>query len=1091
VIRIPFSNGSKQIHDCTFGDLARLVTSRVRSKQGGSFHHLHLFALQVGQIRSTRVSTEDPLWKDLVIADALLASLSIPGLLPPHTLHFKDESGRHPRSHRGLFIDGGLSTRSLEAFDEKRYLQPCASPEEATRPLFNRRTLGLSLTLPSRETLAKPKTLEEFIFAIATTYLETEALQGQGVDYNKHRVIEIDGPALNLQATKNKALLRAGKQAASEVFKGDVTSSLFILPTLSRRSDQPLFLKELYPHFVGRSDLLKELAGALVSTKTDSKMRIRILHGPPGVGKSEAAIAFANKNLKAFSLVYTLDCRSGKTLRFAYLDLGKRLELRLDRRALFEEIQIAVLSELESHRFNKPWLLIYDNVQEAVSYPQRGGSVLITTTTYDLGVPKQRLEVKEFSLADTKRLLKKATGRRYKESRIKELMDALGGFPIVLDKAASYIAQEEVTIRAYLRDIQKLGKTLLLEEGSSRYSQSIEAAWCASFDRLQAKNDKAYTWLKLCAYFHPENIPKQWVSNWLELAYQVPAAGARSQAQRLIRDLKRFSLIRTHTPFQTLALHQTMQEVLRAFDDKATTYSQAARFIEEQGELFDADNPITWLEGQAWLPHAQRLTSQIPEDADIETQARIYYIIGVVENVFGAPFEALAAFRKNLEMRQALYGDKPHSAVAYSLNNVSVSLGELGQYKDALKYSRQALEINKTLYGDKPYPAVAYSLNNMGVALEKLRQHEEALDYFSQALEMKETLYGDKAHPDVAASLNNIGSALGSLGRHEEALKYDLQALEMRQALYGDKAHPQLAISLNNMGVALEKLRQHEEALKYSRQALEMKETLYGDKPHPDVATSLNNIGVTLGELGRHEEAWECNRKALEMRRALYEEKPYPDMARSLNNMGRTLGKLGRHEEAWECDREALEIRRALYEEKPHPDMARSLNNMGTTLGELGRHEEALDYFSQALEMNKTLYGDKPHPGMARSLNNMGFTLEELGRDEKALDHHRQALEMNKTLYGDKPHPLVAESLHTMGVVFGKLDQYEKALEYFNKALTMFQFVHKNNDHSDIIRVLKDISELEQKTRQAEQNQHRGRRTKGFGKLKQRFHKGK
>ena len=84
---------------------------------------------------------------------------------------------------------------------------------------------------------------------------------------------------------------------------------------------------------------------------------------------------------------------------------------------------------------------------------------------------------------------------------------------------------------------------------------------------------------------------------------------------------------------------------------------------------------------------------------------------------------------------------------------------DLGKYEQAVEYFKRSLEMRKQIYGDKLHPNMAGSLNNLGNALNDLGKHDQALEYHERSLEMKKQIYGDKPHPDVAISLNNLGSA--------------------------------------------------------------------------------------------------------------------------------------------------------------------------------------------------------------------------------------------------------------------------------------------------------------------------------------------
>ena len=73
------------------------------------------------------------------------------------------------------------------------------------------------------------------------------------------------------------------------------------------------------------------------------------------------------------------------------------------------------------------------------------------------------------------------------------------------------------------------------------------------------------------------------------------------------------------------------------------------------------------------------------------------------------------------------------------------------------------------LYGDdKPHPAIAASLNNLGSVFRKLGNLGNELEKYKQSLKMKHGIHGhDEPHPDIASSLNNIATVYQALGKLE------------------------------------------------------------------------------------------------------------------------------------------------------------------------------------------------------------------------------------------------------------------------------------------------------------------------------------
>ena len=173
------------IRHCTFGELADLIVQGKVNPQGRQFKHLHVFATKMGQNPElAHFSSEDPTCKDLIISEAIRASMSIPLVFKSHILVFKKSkvSGEYEfhtqhstyKSNRydslrevlrvdenkseASYIDGGLIYNfPIDAFDKRKYIHNSSSEKGGDFSEFNRRTLGFSLHSPEDKTVFKER----------------------------------------------------------------------------------------------------------------------------------------------------------------------------------------------------------------------------------------------------------------------------------------------------------------------------------------------------------------------------------------------------------------------------------------------------------------------------------------------------------------------------------------------------------------------------------------------------------------------------------------------------------------------------------------------------------------------------------------------------------------------------------------------------------------------------------------------------------------------------------------------------------------------------------------------------------------------
>ena len=211
------------IHNLTFRELRE----RVNSNQG---KHLHIFAIKLGELREiVRFSSEDKTWDDLIVAHALRASTSIPGVYKPHVLFFKNKQGHiYSVPNLGSYVDGGmLYNMPIDAFDERSYQKIGLSSENEKRSVkFNRHTLGFMLKTISKEVKpleTKPvKTVGELLICFKDIYFNAEELIRGNNPNNNDRIVELEIPpevktlSLDLTQEKQQALIKAAYEKTKQ-----------------------------------------------------------------------------------------------------------------------------------------------------------------------------------------------------------------------------------------------------------------------------------------------------------------------------------------------------------------------------------------------------------------------------------------------------------------------------------------------------------------------------------------------------------------------------------------------------------------------------------------------------------------------------------------------------------------------------------------------------------------------------------------------------------------------------------------------------------------------------------------------------------
>ncbi|NGX31132.1 MAG: hypothetical protein K940chlam8_00493, partial [Chlamydiae bacterium] len=756
------------IEYCTFGELNTLI------QKNSSLKHFHLFGTRIGNTQEiVHFSSEDPQCKNYIISDVVLISMCIPAVFKPHCIWIKREDGaRMECPDLGSFVDGGvIFNLPIKAFDFRGFVQRGLPKEEQKIPEFNRRVLGFSLYSPEEKPPSlDPKITNSFqlLKGIVETYRHAESLLAQ-TEYDQHRIVPISNEGVGLLdfdlTEKDKhALIQSGKEAIDLFFSKYAEANALDKEYLKEKNLN--FVENIHPDFFGRE---KEMAHMHQSFTTYQESMIPyLLYGESGVGKTEVAIAYAQKYREHYFLIYRLHCETHESLDKDYRAIAEKLHLNTVGKD-FEGIRRMLFNHLSTASFEKPWLLIYDNVVSAIKMPERGGCILLTANDAEIYETAHKEMLHRFTEEETVHFLKERTKLIDEENvqAMKTLHQELEGLPLLIGFAAKRI-QEMGGVKQFVQDFQD--KKVLLKASSQRYSIPLETTWQMRLETLEKNYPLAYEWLCLCAYLSPEEIPKKWIDLWLEKVKKTDPTQAAQLSWELLAPLFKMRLVRHDSKTHMCSIHRLLQSlVLERVEHNASYKQEVSLLLKEAIQGFDTSDPKTWAGGKEWVAHATKAVENIG-DVDKEVLATIYAFIGGVK-VFMTEFKTGLKYQQEaLEMRKALYPDQAHPDVAQSLNNVGAA-HTLGDAKTGLKYFQEALEMRKALYPDQAHPAVAQSLNNVGGAYQALGDAKTGLKYQQEALEMRKALYPDQAHPDVALSLNSVGIAYWKLGDAKTGLK--------------------------------------------------------------------------------------------------------------------------------------------------------------------------------------------------------------------------------------------------------------------------------------------------------------------------------
>ncbi len=648
---------------------------------------------------------------------------------------------------------------------------------------------------------------------------------------------------------------------------------------------------------------------------------------------------------------------------------------------------------------------------------------------------------------------------------------SLGGLPLALVQAGSYIARFDCSFAQYqnmfekanrIEDIQNIMRNTDDVKPIRESQRSIWTTWKISVEQLSAK---AYTVLRAMAMLGPGRVGEAIVTRIVNVVAADEGGSVDGMFEKIVIEelVQNSSLIWRYTREGQERIMYRMHRLVQRFilSDMESgsgvwnrVYRHALVCVHEaaQNELKREDKSFRELPDvfknnhREIAAHAIALVHHhvLPEqDAEIPD-------VSLVEDIHrysGKAMEFLGKVKEEVQVWNGLVSIYEHRQAS---SRRRTSNGHL-------------LDVEND---EKSHIADIY--NSLGLALMRNGELKDAASKHKQSLEMFKAIHGPYTpHSDIAASLGNLGLVYRKQGKLNKALEKHNQAMEMRLRIHGpNKPHPDIARSLNNLGCIYEALGQLDNAEQKLQQSLKMRIAVHGpNKPHPDIARSLKNLGNVYQKLGKLNKASEKHKESLNMRLEIHGPyKPHPDIATSLGNLGIVYRKQRKLDKAMETHEQAMKMRLAIHgANKPHPHIAISLNNLGCVYEAQGKLEKSMEMHEQSLEMRLAVHGqNKSHPDIARSLQNLGDVYRRLGKLDEALEKHHQSLEMRRAIHGlEKPHPDIAISLWHIGFVYYKQKNLDQAAEFLEQSLEMLQTVHaRNSGHPHIIELLSHLADV-------------------------------
>ena len=810
-------------------------------------------------------------------------------------------------------------------------------------------------------------------------------------------------------------------------------------------------------HFQDPENRLQELYESLEARSGVAAAR-SVLHGMGGVGKTQLALKYTLDYRDRYAGVWWFRAESEGALQ---ADAGKLCEHAKVFVPDGERPSQALKRWLE--RGEGRWLLVFDNAAGPDALrphlPQAGNHHSIVTSRNPVwGGIAAPVALDVWTTEQGVRFLagRLSGGEREEHAA---LVEHLGGLPLALEQAASYMEATGVTAGVYRRlldGVDTAGDILDETEGSSAtgYGRSVAKTLSVAFEKL---SPPARRLLRLCALAAPEPVPE-----WLfrEAGDLLPdsladTAGDDAAWHRIVAELRRYGLasrISDEEMGHALVLHRLTQQVARTRLAEPAEDRGVFQAVLASACTGDPGHPDHWPRYAALAEHVIQFDRLSPPGSlDPGKAVGLLHQVALFLRFRSARYaDAVRLLRSSIDIASRQWGDS-HRHTLTSMNNLAEMLHAQGDLRAARELQQRVLETRRRVLGEE-HPDTLTSMNNLAVTLKAQGDLGEARELQERVLETQRRVSG-KEHPKTLTSMNNLASTLHAQGDLRGTRELQERVLETRRRVSGEE-HPKTLTSMNNLASTLHAQGDLRGARELQERVLETQRRVSG-KEHPETLTSMNNLASTLRALGDPVTARKLEEQVLEGRRRVLGEE-HPDTLGSTGNLASTLRALGDPVTARKFEEQVLEGRRRVLGEE-HPDTLKSTGNLASTLQALGDPGGARKLQERALRGHLRLFGEE-HPDTLTSMNNLASTLYEQGDLRGARELEEQVLETRRRVLGEE-HPdtltsmnNLAVTLHSQGDLAGARELLERGLEGRRRVL--------GEEHPDTLTSMGNLASL-------------------------------
>ncbi|KAJ5085106.1 Acyl transferase/acyl hydrolase/lysophospholipase [Penicillium argentinense] len=597
------------------------------------------------------------------------------------------------------------------------------------------------------------------------------------------------------------------------------------------------------------------------------------LFGLGGSGKTQIAIELAYETRERWPdrSVFWIPALNHESIQQAYQKIGHELGLEQNENEK-EDIKTQVQKYL-SHAHTKPWLLIFDHVDDIDLWVESNttrndglmkflpkhhkGVILFTTRSKRVAHKLASTGIIELPEMDERRATSVLRNSLVDKSLLnnrehtKVLLERLAFLPLAITQAASFLNENQMDIASYIRlldgqeqdAIDLLGEDFEDEGRGKSIRNAIAKKWLTSFSQLAAQNSFASECLSIMACLNPRDIPVSILPRRTEL-----------ELEKAIGILSSYSFVRAQESGKYLDLHPLVHLATRNFlRSNGSWRDWQRRAIVTLGQRF----PAAYNGGESvrnlWrsaMAHGIYIVDEIAAETRCFWTAQLLYSLACCTMLEARYKDAEKHCLKAIELKKEVFGSKigatlPEMSLLATIYHLD------GQIQKALVIAEESLKSHKELFGGNDRRTVT-SRTKISLVYKDSFKYEEAEKLARESLRFHLRNY-DLTHYDTIVCLDILTSLYIDRGQFQNAAELSQVTYQITQRICG-RDHPLTIPSASRLAVAYHRQWRLDEANAIVSEILPMSQMILGDC-HPTTLSIILSLALIARDRNEDSEA--------------------------------------------------------------------------------------------------------------------------------------------------------------------------------------------------------------------------------------------